>query len=244
MSLTYVLFGTSSDIAKSYVRYLAKTKPLSHVICISSKPNDFADLPIKVTSLYCDYSEQSLKKITNKLKTIVTSLNQVIVFNGLLHYDNHAPEKKIEDIDANYFNTLMKANSLTPILCIQAILPLLSHNTPCTITALSARIGSINDNQLGGWYSYRASKAALNMLFKTAAIEITRRAKNTQLVLFHPGTTDTKLSKPFQKNINKENLLTPDFVAQSLFAQLQNLSSQADSNNPAYIDFNGQPISW
>ena len=139
---------------------------------------------------------------------------------------------------------MLSSNALTPILCIQAILPLLNQQTPCVITALSARVGSIEDNKLGGWYSYRASKAALNMLFKTAAIELARRAKQTRLVLFHPGTTDTELSKPFQKNVPKDKLFSPDFVAEQLYTLLQQPEQLTDIGQPAYIDWQGKNINW
>ena len=106
---------------------------------------------------------------------------------------------------------------------------------------LSARVGSIGDNHLGGWYAYRASKAALNMLLKTAAIEYSRRSANVKLLSFHPGTTDTPLSKPFQSSVAADKLFTPDFVA----AQLIALMTAADIDGQlAFIDWNGQSIDW
>ena len=152
--------------------------------------------------------------------------------------------KKLEDLNADYFNEIISANTLTPLLCLQSILPLLTHKTQCTITALSARVGSINDNKLGGWYTYRASKSALNMLFKTAAIELARRAKNTKLVLFHPGTTDTELSKPFQKNVPAGKLFTPEFVAKQLFELTNNNPDLKLNGEPAYLDWQGSTIPW
>ena len=142
------------------------------------------------------------------------------------------------------FNELFNSNTLTPLLCLQSILPLLTHKTQCTITALSARVGSINDNKLGGWYTYRASKAALNMLFKTAAVELARRAKNTKLVLFHPGTTDTALSKPFQKNVPAGKLFTAEFVAKQLFTLTFNNPHLELNGEPAYLDWQGDTIPW
>ncbi len=152
--------------------------------------------------------------------------------------------KKLEEINSDYFNQLMHSNALIPMFCLQSIMPLLSHKTHCTITALSARVGSINDNQLGGWYTYRASKAALNMLFKSAAVEFARRAKNSKLVLFHPGTTDSALSKPFQKNVAPEKLFTAEFVAKQLFELTNHNLDLALNGEPAYIDWQGRCIPW
>ncbi len=166
------------------------------------------------------------------------------MFNGTLHNKTHMPEKKLEELNADYFNELFNSNTLTPLLCLQSILPLLTHKTQCTITALSARVGSINDNKLGGWYTYRASKAALNMLFKTAAVELARRAKNTKLVLFHPGTTDTALSKPFQKNVPADKLFSAEFVAKQLFTLTFNNPHLKLNGEPAYLDWQGEAIPW
>ena len=105
----------------------------------------------------------------------------------------------------------------------------------------SARVGSISDNRLGGWYSYRASKAALNMMIKTAAIELARRAKNIKLIAFHPGTTDTPLSKPFQKNVPENKLFSAEFVAKQLLDIVENTPID---QSPSYLDWQGETINW
>ena len=106
---------------------------------------------------------------------------------------------------------------------------------------LSARVGSINDNRMGGWYSYRASKSALNMLLKTAAIEYARRAKNVKLIAFHPGTTDTALSKPYQKNVAKGKLFKPDFVARQL---LSLVAKTPVDGTLSFLDWDHQAVDW
>ncbi|MDQ9093253.1 SDR family NAD(P)-dependent oxidoreductase [Pseudoalteromonas haloplanktis] len=244
MPASYILFGASSAIAKAYIARIAENTPTANVICISRSSFALSQNTLQVTQLQSDYSRSSLQSISEHLRSHHIIPSQVIIFNGLLHYAQAMPEKKLEDIDETYFSTLQSSNALTPILCIQAILPLLDQQTPCTIAALSARVGSIDDNQLGGWYSYRASKAALNMLFKTAAIELARRAKQTRLVLFHPGTTDTELSKPFQRNVAKGKLFPPEFVAEQLYTLLQQPEQLTDIGQPAYIDWQGKHINW
>lgn len=240
---TIVLFGSSSAIAKAYIEYIRTQTPEYKIICVSSNPSADSTSP-HIEIFNTDYSVDSLKKLTQRLKNLSADLHQVIIFNGKLHNDQYMPEKKLEDITPDYFNMLLSSNALTPLLCLQSILPLLTHKTQCTITALTARVGSISDNKLGGWYSYRASKAALNMLFKTAAVELARRAKNTKLVLFHPGTTDSALSKPFQKNVPKDKLFTPPFVAKQLFALTNKNPSLELNAQPAYIDWQGKTIKW
>ncbi|MBH0033427.1 SDR family NAD(P)-dependent oxidoreductase [Pseudoalteromonas sp. NZS71_1] len=238
---TIVLFGASSAIANAYMEHLQINTPTHQIVCISSKGIESGS---SVVHLHTDYTKQSLARVTNYLKEQNADIQQVIIFNGTLHNETHMPEKKLEDLDAEYFSQLLNSNTLTPLLCLQSVLPLLTHKTQCTITALSARVGSINDNKLGGWYTYRASKAALNMLFKTAAIELARRAKNTKLILFHPGTTDTALSKPFQKNVPEGKLFTPEFVAKQLFELTNNNPDLKLNGEPAYLDWQGSTIPW
>jgi len=238
---TIVLFGASSAIANAYIEHLQINTPTHQVVCISSK---IIESEGSIVHFQTDYTTQSLARVTAYLKEQNANIQQVVIFNGTLHNKTHMPEKKLEDIDAEYFNQLLNSNTLTPLLCLQSILPLLTHKTQCTITALSARVGSINDNKLGGWYTYRASKSALNMLFKTAAVELARRAKNTKLVLFHPGTTDTALSKPFQKNVPAGKLFTAEFVAKQLFTLTFNNPHLELNGEPAYLDWQGDTIPW
>ncbi|KPH93776.1 short-chain dehydrogenase [Pseudoalteromonas porphyrae] len=244
MSSVYILFGANSAIAKAYIEKIALDDANAHVFCISRAQIQLPNTSLLIEQIHSDYTKSSLAKLTAHLKTKNITPTQVLIFNGLLHFDQSMPEKKLEDLDENYFNVLLNTNALTPVLCLQSILPLLNHKSPCVITSLSARVGSITDNDLGGWYSYRASKAALNMLFKTAAIELARRAKQTRLVLFHPGTTDTELSKPFQKNVPAGKLFTPEFVADQLFALLQIPEQLTNIGTPAYIDWRGEHIHW
>jgi NAD(P)-dependent dehydrogenase (short-subunit alcohol dehydrogenase family) len=235
-----ILFGAGSAIAKSYIEHVQSLNDNYDIICISSttEKNNLCNRHYQT-----DYSIDNLSKIVFELKKSITALHQVVIFNGQLHNAKSMPEKKIENINNEYFCELMQSNTLTPIVCLQSILPLLDHSTKCTITALSARVGSITDNQLGGWYTYRASKAALNMLFQTAAIELARRAKQTKLLLFHPGTTDTPLSKPFQRNVPKDKLFTTSYVAQQLFALTQFEHLECDGQVD-YIDWKGNKIPW
>ena len=109
------------------------------------------------------------------------------------------------------------------------------------IIVFSARVGSISENRLGGWYSYRASKAALNMMIKTDAIELARRNKNIKLIAFHPGTTDTPLSKPFQNNVPANKLFTCEFVAKQLLSIVDECELDQSAS---FLDWQGESINW
>jgi NAD(P)-dependent dehydrogenase (short-subunit alcohol dehydrogenase family) len=111
---------------------------------------------------------------------------------------------------------IFAVNAFGPVLLAQALMPWLKQRRRVVFASLSARVGSIADNRLGGWYSYRASKAAQNQLLKTLSIELARRNPGAIVLALHPGTTDTGLSRPFQANVSQEKLFTPDFVAERL----------------------------
>ncbi|GGP65298.1 SDR family NAD(P)-dependent oxidoreductase [Shewanella saliphila] len=205
----------------------------------------------------CDYQQASIEQCVCDIAKIAGTVTRIVMCNGILHSKNQhistkepglMPEKRIEDIDAHSLEQLFYANSIVPMLWLSALTPLLSQprhkvsaKQKCVISILSARVGSISDNRLGGWYGYRASKAALNMLIKTTAVEYARRLKRVKLIAFHPGTTDTPLSKPFQANVPQGKLFTPAFVA----SQLQQIMDNSEPNGEAsYLDWQGEPINW
>lgn len=189
-----------------------------------------------------DYSESSIEHSIDKINSnSQLPITRVFICNGLLHNKTVKPEKRLEDFDAGAFHQVMSANVLTPMLWLQKLTPILTGEVKCKMVLLSARVGSISDNRLGGWYSYRASKAALNMMVKTASIELARRAKNIKLILFHPGTTDSPLSKPFQANVPQNKLFRPEFVATQL---LSILDKQEVDGFASYLDWQGESINW
>ncbi|WP_462168316.1 SDR family NAD(P)-dependent oxidoreductase [Pseudoalteromonas lipolytica] len=244
-----ILSGASSDIAKAYFNELHNE--LTDAIIVTLSRSDFDNSFNRTTQhnvchqhFITDYSDASLAAVATELARYDTPLSQLMIFNGMLHNSDHAPERKLSDISQAHFIDSMKTNALLPIACVNAFVPLLNRKTPSVICALSARVGSVSDNKLGGWYSYRASKAALNMLFKSAAIEIKRRFQHNHCVLFHPGTTDTPLSKPFQANVPADKLFTPEFVAKQLYKFVADTHFLSQLDNPAYIDWQGKTIDW
>jgi NAD(P)-dependent dehydrogenase (short-subunit alcohol dehydrogenase family) len=136
---------------------------------------------------------------------------------------------------------VLEINTVLPMIALAAFESQLKNVSRPRVAVLSARVGSIGDNHLGGWYSYRASKSALNMMLQCAAIELHRVNRTLKLIAFHPGTTDTPLSKPFQRGVPADKLFTPEFVADQLTAILDTIESDG---RLSYLDWAGELIPW
>lgn len=160
------------------------------------------------------------------------SLDTVIVATGILHQDGYMPEKSLQQIQRNHFQHILMANTIIPSLIIKSFIGKLNNQIGSKFALLSAKLGSISDNKIGGWHAYRASKAALNMIIKNASIELARINKRALIVGLHPGTVDSPLSKPFQSHVPR--LFTPQECAEHLYQVIERLD-QAHS---------GQCLSW
>lgn len=185
--------------------------------------------------------EASLSRLTDRLKNQLQTLDLIINTAGLLHAESVAPEKMLEQISLRAMQQVFAVNAYGPILLAQALMPWMKTRRRVVFASLSARVGSIGDNRLGGWYSYRAAKAAQNQLLKTLSIELARRNPESIVLALHPGTTDTSLSRPFQANVAQEKLFTPAFVAERL---LQVMMSATASDTGHFLAWDGQPIPW
>lgn len=155
-------------------------------------------------------------------------LDLVIVATGMLHRDGSLPEKSFRQIDATGMQDVFAVNAIGPALAARHFLPLLPRDRRAVMAFLSARVGSIGDNRLGGWHSYRASKAALNALIRCFAIELASRNREAIVVAVHPGTVDTDLSRPFQRHVPGGKLFRPEEAARHLLAVIDRLTP-ADS---------------
>ena len=242
-----LIIGANSDIAKALALQLIASKTTGLILIsrdVSADDLLYRDRNNSNVNIITvkDYQLQSIEQAIEEIATYNHApITRIFICNGILHNQSIQPEKRIEELTVESFNQVMASNALTPMLWIQQLMPTLTGNSPCKIVVFSARVGSISDNRLGGWYSYRASKAALNMMLKTAAIEIARRNKNIKIIAFHPGTTDTPLSKPFQKNVPTNKLFTCDFVASQLLAIVENSSYDQTAS---YLDWQGKSINW
>ena len=154
----------------------------------------------------------------------------ILVATGILHEDEQGPEKTMRELDPEWLARNFAVNTIGPALVAKHFLPLMPRTGRTIFAALSARVGSISDNRLGGWYGYRASKAALNMTIRNLAIEHKRKNDRAIIVGLHPGTVDTQLSQPFQKNVSAKQLFDTERAALQLLDVLDDLKP-ADSGH-------------
>ncbi|MBX7540423.1 SDR family NAD(P)-dependent oxidoreductase [Qipengyuania sphaerica] len=150
-------------------------------------------------------------------------IDLVLVATGYLHRDGEGPEKDWRHLSGDELARNFAINATGPALVAKHFLPLLPDDGRSCFATFSARVGSISDNRLGGWYSYRASKAALNQIIRTLSVELKRKKPDAFCVALHPGTVDTSLSEPFQRNVPQGKLFTPEFSAGKLLAVLSSL---------------------
>tara|TARA_E500000178_G_scaffold171481_1_gene170850 strand:+ start:1107 stop:1799 length:693 start_codon:yes stop_codon:yes gene_type:complete len=168
-------------------------------------------------------NENYLKDISNTFIKKNIKIKLFINAIGFLHDEKYSPEKKIQDINFKYMKKSFEINTIPTALMIKYFVPLMAKDEKSIFATISAKVGSISDNFLGGWYSYRASKAALNQIIKTASIEQKRINKKLIIVSIHPGTVSSKLSKPF---IGKKEVQTPEESAKKIINLLENLTTQ------------------
>lgn len=209
------ILGASGAIGNAFTTLLCKKYPDASLFAFSQNGEN-----------QINYSSEESIAEAAELAAKIRPLDLVIVANGILHDAKIMPEKSLRDLSAEKFHYVFEVNTITPALIAKYFLPKLNKDKRSIFAALSARVGSISDNQLGGWYAYRSSKAALNMIIKNASIEIGRRNKRAIIVGLHPGTVDSALSKPFQRNIIDGKLFTPAYSAEKLLEVLKNLTPE------------------
>ena len=223
--MNIVVIGGSGAIGSALTNNLSKLYNNAIIHSFSSKVQKTLLSNVYTYQIAYD-DEDSIEKSANIFSN--KELDLVIVSTGFLHSTEVMPEKSLKDLSSNKFHYLFQKNTILPAILAKHFVPKLNKNKRSIFAALSARVGSISDNKLGGWYSYRSSKAALNMIIKCLAIEISRINKYPIIVGLHPGTVDSNLSKPYQGNLKKHQLFTPDFSAKKLIKVIQSLN-QNDS---------------
>lgn len=241
MENNVLIVGASGGIASALIEQYrsAGAKVFAVSRAAASESNNLENVS------YHQISEQDDKHISSFVKQLAEQdvvLNTVVITTGFLHNENDGihPEKRLEDVSEEALTAYFATNSIIPSIWLKHLVNVMSKEGS-TLVCLSARVGSISDNGLGGWYGYRASKAALNMFVKTASVEYKRRLKDVMLVCYHPGTVDTGLSKPFQKNVAAKKLFTPEFTAKQLVHHLSALDREQACH---FIDWNGEVVTW
>lgn len=249
---TYLIIGGTGGIGRAMVEQLIDNtashseKVIPHVFATyhSSVPDFAADNLHWIPMDICD--EQSIQQAADVIKQQTAHIDWVINCAGLLHTAAQQPEKALRQIETDFFIQNMQVNAWASLLIAKHIKPLLanaerSHDKPAVFATVSARVGSISDNQLGGWYSYRMSKAALNMGMKNLSIEWGRSLKDVCVVVMQPGTVNTQLSAPFQGNVADGQLFSPAYSAECL---LEVLSHMTAAQSGSFVDWAGESIPW
>ena len=244
-----LITGASSGIGLALVMALLAHAQVARVIAVSrtAERNDalaalVAQQGDRLMRISADITHaDDLAALAIRVAATTDRLHLIFNAAGILHAPGMRPEKSVMQLNAETLAQVFALNAFAPILLARALLPRLKHAQPSVLASLSARVGSIGDNQLGGWYAYRASKAAQNQFYRTLAVELRRTHPHTTCVLLHPGTVDTPLSLPFQNNVPVENLFTPERAAQQLLGIVAGLKP---SDSGRFMAWDGRDIPW
>jgi NAD(P)-dependent dehydrogenase (short-subunit alcohol dehydrogenase family) len=228
-NIALVIGGTGS-IGSAIINEL-KNQKFTNIISLGRSSNPPLDL----------LDESSIKKAADFIKNQPGSLCLLFDATGILHNEdqNQMPEKTYKNIDLTFMKKNFEINVMGPALIMKHFLPLLDTDQKSIFATLSAKVGSISDNRYGGWYSYRASKAALNQMIKTASIELKMKNKNAICVAIHPGTVTSKLSQPFQKDNLK--IQSNEESAKNIVQVMTNLKI---NDSGLFFDWSGDIINW
>ena len=235
-----VIFGAGSGIGQALIerwcragerRVLAVSRSIATVAHSESRP--------EVEHVACDYSDTALATLAERLTDAQADVVRLVICNGVLQGGDYRPERALSQLDLAAMRQVFEINTFLPMRILAALTPALKQSVGARVAVLSARVGSIGDNRLGGWYSYRGSKSALNMMLKCAALELRRVNPAVKVLAYHPGTVDTPLSRPFQKGVPAEKLFTPERAAEALERVMSRFEVEGDL---AYLDWRGEPI--
>jgi NAD(P)-dependent dehydrogenase (short-subunit alcohol dehydrogenase family) len=241
--------GASSGIGLALTRALLEREAVAHVTAVSRGASDSEALsalqechPDRLQAFAADLcNETDRARLAEHLAKRGRSLQLVINAAGLLHAEGIQPEKALSQLQQEALERCFAINAFAPILLLQALLPRVPRDAPAVLASVSARVGSIGDNRLGGWYSYRAAKAAQNQLLRTLAIELSRSHRKATVLALHPGTVDTPLSKPFQARVPEEKLFSPEQAAQQL---LEVIANARPERSGSFLAYDGSEIPW
>ena len=232
-----VVWGASGGIGRALVEALAASGDYAVIYAGSRTPP--ATMALQVEPFAFDLQDEaSIASAANAIAASGT-VDLVIVATGMLHTSEHKPERSFAAVTSGGLLAAFELNAVGPALIAKHMIQALPRDRRSVFAALSARVGSIGDNRLGGWHSYRASKAALNMIIANLAIELGRSRPLSMAVGLHPGTVDTKLSRPFQKILSKTGLFSPKESAERLLSVVRDLTG---SSSGAVFDWDGEAI--
>lgn len=231
------IIGANGGVGNALVKQLSNQAQVQSVHAFARKP--CLTQHAKVHAHHIDIADEA--NIMKAIEGLSSELffERVIVATGFLHDASIKPEKSLSEITRLAFEQNFLMNTIGPMMVAKHFMPRMNRDDRAIFGVLSARVGSIGDNRLGGWYAYRASKAALNMCIKNMAIEAKRRYPKLIIAGLHPGTVDTKLSQPFQSRVPSGKLFTPEQSARYLLAMIEDLK---DKDSGGVFAWDGQRI--
>ena len=218
------VIGASGGIGNALCQAIATSGRFSTVHALSRSATGFDDERIVAGTI--DTSDEASVAAAAEKVSASGPLDLVIVASGILHRDSLQPERALRQIDTGNMAEVFLVNTIGPTLVAKHFLPLMNRDDKSVFGAITARVGSIEDNRKGGWVSYRSSKAALNMVIKTLSIEHSRRFKKGVVAGLHPGTVATGLSEPFSSRVPQENLFDPALSASHLLTVVDGLTPE------------------
>lgn len=232
-----LITGGSGGIGLALIEYILATKPNTTIYATYRHNQPTFNAPNLHWFRVDVCNESDIMALAGTLPKLDAIINTV----GLLHHGDKKPEKSVSCVESDFFALNIYTNTLPTILLAKHLYKSLKSKSATYFISFSARIGSIDDNKVGGWLSYRCSKAALNMAIKTISIEWQYKRPNCCVFSFHPGTTDTPLSAPFQKNVPPEKLFSAQFVAQSLITLMERATPEESGK---FFSYDGSEIPW
>jgi NAD(P)-dependent dehydrogenase (short-subunit alcohol dehydrogenase family) len=243
---TALIVGGGQGIGLGFVRGLLARDDIERVYATYRRIESATELlAIANSRLHCfqmDITEESqIAAVIKQIQAETNALHYAINCVGVLHEDEIQPEKSLRQINSVQLLRYFQVNSIGAMLLFKQVQPLIKHRDRSILATISAKVGSIGDNQSGGWYGYRASKAALNMFIRTTAIEYKRTCPHAILIAIHPGTTDTRLSLPFQRNVPPEKLFSVDRTVGQLLTVIDGLST---SDSGEFFSWDGSRLPW
>ena len=232
-----VIIGSAGALGNALTTQVSLSNP-DAVIHAFSRKESLAELK-NISTHVIDYGSEISIESAALLASEDGPIDLLIIATGILHDGEFTPEKSLKELSAEKLQYFFTANTILPAIVAKHFTPHLNKTERSIFAVLSARAGSISDNGMGGWYSYRASKAALNMIIKNVSIEVGRRNKKAIIVGLHPGTVDSNLSKPFKKNVPEGQLFTPDYSALKLLDVLFDLMPK---DSGSFFAWDGEEI--
>ncbi len=243
---TALIVGGGKGIGLGFVRQLLAQDDIERVYAtyrrVESAPELLAIDDPKLHCLQMDITDESqIAGVIQSIQAETKIMHYVINSVGVLHEGEMQPEKSLRQINSDQLLRYFRVNSVGAMLLFKYVQPLLKHDDRSVMATISAKVGSIGDNEIGGWYGYRASKAALNMFIRTSSIEYKRTCPNAILVALHPGTTDTRLSLPFQRNVPPEKLFSVDRTVSQLLTVIEGLKP---TDSGKFVNWDGSYLPW